>query len=223
MLYFHLDSFFHYWFNITFKHFIHTLLIFYDCCDYIGVTRSRKIESDMGYQKNKERVQELKVLWKNEKLLSTINKYTETFNTNTISSFYFTNSQFKDFNTSLLFCVDHHFLFADISLIVSQILLNLGFVKQYNQELCISLITRCFTKRLQLTPLKSPFFTFFFLPPTKLDCSGDENLFHQYRTCSAKSDFFPQTESLGVVTEERECIPGGLFCYECPPNGYQML
>ena len=29
-----------------------------------------------------------------------------------------------------------------------------GFVKQYNQVLCISSITRCFTKRLQLRPLK---------------------------------------------------------------------
>ena len=29
-----------------------------------------------------------------------------------------------------------------------------GFVKQYNQELCISSITRCFTKRLHLRPLK---------------------------------------------------------------------
>ena len=27
-------------------------------------------------------------------------------------------------------------------------------VKQYNQELCISSITRCFTKRLQSRPLK---------------------------------------------------------------------
>ena len=29
-----------------------------------------------------------------------------------------------------------------------------GLVKQYNQELCISSITRCFTKRLQLRPLQ---------------------------------------------------------------------
>ena len=28
-------------------------------------------------------------------------------------------------------------------------------VKQYNQELCISSITRCFTKRLQSRPLKT--------------------------------------------------------------------
>ena len=50
---------------------------------YYGVNRSRNIESDRDYQKNKEvlehiRVQELKVLWKTEKLHSTINKYIET-------------------------------------------------------------------------------------------------------------------------------------------------
>jgi len=48
----------------------------------------------MGYQKNKERVQELKVLWKKEKLHSTINKYIETLNINTITRSYFTNSHF---------------------------------------------------------------------------------------------------------------------------------
>ena len=73
------------------------------CCG-LGVTtlqvlccygfRSRKIESDRDYQKNKERVQELKVLWKNEKLHSTINKYIETFEINTIACFYFSNSHF---------------------------------------------------------------------------------------------------------------------------------
>ena len=59
---------------------------------YIGVTRSRKIESDRDYQKNKERVQELKVLWKMKRLHSTINKYTETFDINTITNFYLPNS-----------------------------------------------------------------------------------------------------------------------------------
>jgi len=54
---------------------------------YIGVSRSRKIESDRDYQKNKEHVQELKVLGKKEKLHSTINKYIETFDINTITSF----------------------------------------------------------------------------------------------------------------------------------------
>ena len=41
----------------------------------IGLTRSRKIESDGDYQKNKERFPEFKILWKNEKLHSTIHKY----------------------------------------------------------------------------------------------------------------------------------------------------
>ena len=59
-----------------------------------GVTRSRKIESDSDYKKNKERVQELKGLWKKEKLYSTINKYIETFDINMITSFYITNSHF---------------------------------------------------------------------------------------------------------------------------------
>ena len=50
-------------------------------------------------------------------------------------------------------------IYTTLDYIVSQILLNLrhvlkGFVKQYNQELCISSITRCFTERLQMKPLK---------------------------------------------------------------------
>ena len=49
----------------------------YKCC-YIGVTRFKKIEFNRNYQKNKKRVQELKILWKNEKLHSTFNKYIET-------------------------------------------------------------------------------------------------------------------------------------------------
>ena len=64
------------------------------CCCYIGVNRSRKIESDRDYQKNKQRVQELTVLWKNEKSHSTISMYIETFDTNTIIRFYFTNGRF---------------------------------------------------------------------------------------------------------------------------------
>ena len=55
----------------------------YSC--YYGVTRSTKIESDKDYQKNKEHVQELKVLWKKERLHSTIYKYIETFDINTIT------------------------------------------------------------------------------------------------------------------------------------------
>ena len=42
-------------------------------------------------------------------------------------------------------------------------------------------------------------------------------------TCSGTSDFFLLTESLGVVTEEREYIPGGFFSLICPPSGHQML
>ena len=64
-------------------------------------------------------------------------------------------------------------------------------------------------------------FISYLLPPTSLDSSGDKNLFHQSRTCSGTSDFFPSTESLGVVTEE--CIPGYLFSLECPPGGRQMF
>ena len=75
------------------------------------VTRSRKIESDRGYQKNEEGVWELKVLWKKEKLHSTINKCIVTFDINTITSFYFKNIHFKNVNTSHRFCVDHHFLY----------------------------------------------------------------------------------------------------------------
>ena len=66
--------------------FPHSKVVYKFCC-YIGVTRSRKIKSDGDYQKNKERAQELKILWKKEKLLHTINKYNETFDTNTITSF----------------------------------------------------------------------------------------------------------------------------------------
>ena len=69
-------------------------VLFYKFCYYIGVTRSGKIESDRNYQKNKARVQELKISWKKEKLHSTINKYIEKFDTNTITSFYFTSSHF---------------------------------------------------------------------------------------------------------------------------------
>ena len=69
-------------------------MYFYEFCCYIEVTRSRKIEFDRDYQKNEEHVQEVKVLWKNEKLHSTINKYIETFGINTITSLYFTNCHF---------------------------------------------------------------------------------------------------------------------------------
>ena len=78
----------------------------------LQVYRSRKIESDRHYQKNKERVQELKVLWKKKKLLSAINKYIETFDTSTIISFYFTDSHFQDFNSSPLFSCGSPFLYS---------------------------------------------------------------------------------------------------------------
>ena len=68
-------------------------LVYRSCC-YIGVTRSRKIESDGDYLKNNERVQELKVLWKKAKLHYTINKNIETFDINTVTSFYFTKGHF---------------------------------------------------------------------------------------------------------------------------------
>ena len=61
---------------------------------WIGIIRSRKIESDRDYQKSKERIQVLKVLWKKERLHSKINKYSVTFDINTITSVYFTNSRF---------------------------------------------------------------------------------------------------------------------------------
>ena len=67
------------------------MLFYYFGC-YIEATRSKKIESDRDYQKDKERIQELKILLKKKKLHSTINKYTEQFDINTIISFYFTNS-----------------------------------------------------------------------------------------------------------------------------------
>ena len=67
------------------------------------------------------------------------------------------------------------------------------------------------------------FFIFFLLPSTNLDSSGDENLFHKSRKFSETSDFFLLTEFLGVVTEKRECVPGGLFSLECPPGGRQMF
>ena len=44
----------------------------------MGSPDLKKIESDRDYQKNKERVHELKVLWKKERLHLTINKYIET-------------------------------------------------------------------------------------------------------------------------------------------------
>ena len=47
----------------------------------------------------------LSVLWKKKKLHYTINKYIETRDINTITSFYFTNSHFWDFLTQILVSV----------------------------------------------------------------------------------------------------------------------
>ena len=47
-----------------------------------------------------------------------------------------------------------------------------GLMKQYNQELCISLITRCFTKMLQSRPLKWKLLSFILFPLCKLSFSA---------------------------------------------------
>ena len=106
-------------------------------------------------------------------MLSTINKFIETFDINTIISFYLL--ALKIFNSSPRIGIDHHFLIT------------------------------------------------FLLPLTSLDSSGDENLFTRSRTCSGTFDFFSLTESMGVVTEERECITGGIISLECPPGCRQMF
>ena len=114
------------------------------------------------------------VLWKKERLHSTISKYIcGSVDINTITSVYFTNSDFK---------------------ILTQVPVSV-------------LIT---------------LFTPFIFSPTSLDSSGDKNLFH-HRTCSGTSDFFLLTESLRVVTEEKECILGGFYSLECPLSGQQMF
>ena len=79
---------------------------------YMGVTRSRKIDSDRDYQKNKERVQEFKVLWKKEKLHSTINKYIETLTFTWLQASYSQIITLKMLNPSPRFDVDHHFLYG---------------------------------------------------------------------------------------------------------------
>ena len=125
-------------------------------CALYKVTRSTAIESEGDYQKNKKRIQELKALWNKERLHCTMNQYIETFDINTITSFYFTNSHFLDPR----FCVDHHFLYI--------------------------------------------------LPPSSHERGffRGKNFIYQSRTCNTTSDFFPLTEFLEVVTEDREC---GLF------------
>ena len=73
---------------------LNLMMLVYKFHCYIEVTRSRGIESDTNYQNNEERVQELKALWKKEKLRYTIDKYVETCDVNTITSLYFRNSHF---------------------------------------------------------------------------------------------------------------------------------
>ena len=75
----------------------------------LGVTRSRKIEPDRDYQKNKERVQKLTVLWKKEKLYSTIKKYIETLIFTWLQAFCSQIVTFKMLNSSSGFGVDRHF------------------------------------------------------------------------------------------------------------------
>ena len=93
--------------------FPHCLVItVYDSCCYIGVTRSRRIESDRDYQKSKERVQELKVLCKGKNCIlqssSILKRLTLTrlppFTSQIVTSKILTQVPF--------FCVDHHFLYS---------------------------------------------------------------------------------------------------------------
>ena len=66
----------------------------------------------MDIRKNKERVQELKVLWKNEKLHSTINKYIEILTFTRLQACCSQIVTFKILNSSLRFDVDRHFLYG---------------------------------------------------------------------------------------------------------------
>ena len=87
-----------------------TMSVYKFCC-YIGVARSRKIGSDRDFQKNKERVQEFKVLWKKEnctlQLTSLLKRSTLTrlhaFTSRIVTS--------KMLNSSPGFGVDRHFLY----------------------------------------------------------------------------------------------------------------
>ena len=76
----------------------------------ISVTRSRSTECDRDYQENTERVHELKVLWKKEKLHSTISKYFETLTFTRLQTCCSQVVTFK-MNSSPGFGVDRHFLY----------------------------------------------------------------------------------------------------------------
>ena len=85
---------------------------------WIGVTRSRKIESDRSYQKNKERIQELKGLWKRKNCilqLTSILKRLTLIRLQAFTSRMIVHEvkvkTFKIFNSCPRFCVDLHFLF----------------------------------------------------------------------------------------------------------------
>ena len=77
---------------------------------YYAVTKSKKW-SDRDIRKNKERVQELKVLWKGERLHSTINKYIETLIFTILQACCSQIVTFKILNSSPPFGVDRHFLY----------------------------------------------------------------------------------------------------------------
>ena len=103
-------------------------------------------------------------------------------------------------------------------------------INKYIETFDINMITSFYFKIATFKILTQVFisvwitiFIFIFLPPTNLNYSWDRNLFHKSRTDSGTSDFFLLTESLRVITEEKECVPGGLFSLECPPHGHQMF
>ena len=80
----------------------------------MGSPDLKKIGSDReGYQKNKERVHELKVLWKKERLHATINKYIETVDVHKVTSFFLQIVAFEMWNSSPHFGVGR--LFYNIS------------------------------------------------------------------------------------------------------------
>ena len=63
-------------------------------------------------QKNKERAQELTVLWKKERLHSTINKYIETLTFTRLQTFCSQTATFEMLNSSLRFGLDRHVLYG---------------------------------------------------------------------------------------------------------------
>ena len=86
-------------------------LLFTNRYFYCGVTRSNRDRIWWGYQKNKERVHELEVLWEKERLHSTTNKYIETLTFTRLQACCSQKVTLKILNSSHRFCVDHHFLY----------------------------------------------------------------------------------------------------------------